>query len=485
MLPGSTRWSPWHENNIMRFFSLLFKRLFPVLLSLLFAGCAAQVNTPYQTPPVTVPAVWEHQTLASSPAPDPWWQGFGDPVLNRLIEEALRRNNDLAAATILVRQAQLKAELAGSDRLPGLAVQGSGSLNRNMGSDSTETRSFAVFGTVSYELDLWGKLSSNHDAALWEARATEEDRASTALALIGTTASLYWQIGYLNQRISLSEASVDYARRTLDLVRVQKAAGAATSLEILEAERALASQEGSQTTLMQQRVEARNALAILFDGPPQSLKTTEPPDLSRAILPTVEAGLPADLLARRPDLRGAESRLRSVLAAADATRAGFYPGITLTGSLEGSSEELSRLLKNPIGTLAADLALPFVQWRDRQRTIKISEAEYQRAIVNFRQTLYSALADVENSLSARHQYRAQAEKLELTLRTASRTEELYRIRYRAGGRPLKSWLDAQEDRRQAEIALAENRLNRLLNSITLFKALGGGMQMVATNGPLQ
>jgi NodT family efflux transporter outer membrane factor (OMF) lipoprotein len=469
----------------MQFFPFFSRQLCAVLLSLFFTGCAAQVNTPYQTPPVTVPAVWEQQTDTSSPAPDPWWQGFGDPVLNRLVEEALRRNNDLAAATILVRQAQLKAELAGSDRLPSLAVQGSGSLSRNLGAGSTETRSFTASGAVSYELDLWGKLGSTHDAALWEAMATEEDRAGTALSLIGTTASLYWQISYLNQRISLSEASVDYARRTLDLGRVQQAAGAATSLEILEAERAVAGQEAGLTTLMQQRVEARNALAILFDGPPQSLKTAEPQDLSRAILPAVAAGLPADLLARRPDLRGAESRLRSVLASADATRAGFYPGITLTGSLDGSSEELSRLLRNPVGTLAADLALPFVQWRDRQRTVTISEAEYQRAIVNFRQTLYSALADVENSLSARIQYQAQAEKLELTLRTAGRTEELYRIRYRAGGSSLKSWLDAQEDRRQAEIALAENRLNRLLNSITLFKALGGGMHKAAANDPLQ
>lgn len=469
----------------MRLFPLFSKQLCPVLVALLFAGCAARIHTPYQTPPVTVPAVWEQQTVTSSPASDSWWQGFGDPVLNGLVEEALRRNNDLAAATLLVRQAQLKAELAGSNRLPGLAVQGGGSLSRNLGAGSTETRSFAASGTVSYELDLWGKLGSTHDAALWEARATAEDRAGTALALIGTTASLYWQIGYLNQRISLSEASVDYARRTLDLVRVQKAAGAATSLEILEAERAVASQEAGQTTLMQQRVEARNALAILFDGPPQSLKTAEPQDLSRAILPTVAAGLPADLLARRPDLRGAESRLRSVLAAADATRAGFYPGITLTGSLDDSSEELSRLLKNPVGTLTADLALPFVQWRDMQCTVKISEAEYQQAIANFRQTLYSALADVENSLSARRQYRAQAEKLELTLRTASRTEELYRIRYRAGGSSLRPWLDAQEDRRQAEIALAENRLNQLLNAITLCKALGGGTQMASANDHLQ
>ena len=267
-------------------------------------------------------------------------------------------------------------------------------------------------------------------------------------------------------------------RQTLELVRVQKAAGAASNLEILEAERSLASQEASHTTLIQQRVEARNGLAILFDGPPQSLKTTEPQDLSRATVPEVGAGLPAHLLGRRPDLRAAEARLRAALANTDATRASFYPAINLSGQLGGSSEQLARFLSNPLATLGADLALPFVQWRDMRRNIKISEAEYEQAIISFRQTLYSALADVENSLSARQQYQEQALKLEQALSAAKQTEELYRIRYQAGGSPLKSWLDAQENRRQAEIALAENRLNQLQNHITLSKALGGGSALV-------
>ena len=346
-------------------------------------------------------------------------------------------------------------------------------LSRNLGSQSRETRNFAASTSVGYELDLWGKLSSAHDAALWEATATEEDRASAALALTATTASFYWQIGYLNQRIALSDASIEYARRTLELVRVQKAAGAATALEILEAERSLASQEASRTTLVQQRVEARNGLAILFNGPPQSLKTSEPRDLAAAKLPAAGAGLPAQLLSRRPDLRAAESRLRSALASTDATRASFYPTINLSGSLGGSSEELARMLSNPIAALGADLALPFVQWRDMRRNIKISETEYEQAVIGFRQTLYSALADVENSLSARKQYLAQAEKLEQTLRAARQTEELYRIRWQAGGSTLQVWLDAQEKRRQAEINLAENRFNQLQNHITLSKALGG------------
>ena len=449
------------------------RQICAVLLAALLTGCAAQVHTPYAAPEVNLPATWAHPADVAADAQNRWWTAFDDPTLNRLVDEALARNNDLAVAALAVRKAQLQAELAGSERLPSLSVQGSADLSRNLGSQSRETRNFAASTSVGYELDLWGKLSSAHDAALWEATATEEDRASAALALTATTASFYWQIGYLNQRIALSDASIEYARRTLELVRVQKAAGAATALEILEAERSLASQEASRTTLVQQRVEARNGLAILFNGPPQSLKTSEPRDLAAAKLPAAGAGLPAQLLSRRPDLRAAESRLRSALASTDATRASFYPTINLSGSLGGSSEELARMLSNPIAALGADLALPFVQWRDMRRNIKISETEYEQAVIGFRQTLYSALADVENSLSARKQYLAQAEKLEQTLRAARQTEELYRIRWQAGGSTLQVWLDAQEKRRQAEINLAENRFNQLQNHITLSKALGG------------
>lgn len=443
------------------------------LVALVLSGCGALTHTPYTTPEARLPASWTHRSEVGKVLADRWWEGFDDPVLNQLVGEALRRNNDLAAATVLVRKAALQAELADSDRLPSLAVGGSTDYSRNLGAKSGETRTVAVSAAVGYELDLWNRLGSTSDAARWQAVATDEDRASTALSLVGTTASLYWQIGYLNQRISLSEASIAYARRTLELVRVQKAAGAVTTLEILEAERSLASQEASHTSLVQQRVEARNSLAILFDGPPQSLAIREPQDLTTVILPGVEAGLPASLLARRPDLRAAEARLRSLLASSDATRASYYPAISLSGSFGGSSEELSRLLSNPIAALGEELALPFIQWRDMRRTIKIAEAEYEQAVLEFRQTLYRALAEVENSLSARQQYRMEEEKLQQTLVAAKRTEELYRIRYQAGGSALKSWLDAQEDRRQAEINLAENRFNQLQNHITLAKALGG------------
>jgi outer membrane protein TolC len=292
--------------------------------------------------------------------------------------------------------------------------------------------------------------------------------------LVGTVANLYWQVAYLNQRVEASQQSIDYARQTLKLVEAQYGAGATSGLEVAQAAQALAAQEASHTQWLQQRVQARNALAILFDRPP-SVAANESLRLTDGALPEVQAGLPASLLARRPDLKASELRLRKSLASVDATRGSFYPSLSLTGSVGGSSEALSHVLSDPVGTLGAGLALPFVQWRDMQRSVAITQSDYDSAVLGYRQSWYQALADVETALSARLQYEDQGVKLLLAVEAAQKGERLSEARYRAGAVPLKTWLDAQETRRLAESNLAQNRLNRLNALVTLYQALGGAI----------
>lgn len=159
----------------------------------------------------------------------------------------------------------------------------------------------------------------------------------------------------------------------------------------------------------------------------------------------------------------------------DATRANYYPALTLTGSLGSSSTSLANVLQNPVAALGAGLTLPFLQWNTMRLNVKISEADYETAVVNFRQTLYAALGDVENALSGRTQYEAEGKQLEEALALAKRSEQLAEVRYRAGYTAVQLWLDAQESRRSAEKSLAANRLNRLKNLMTLYQALGGEM----------
>ncbi len=453
--------------------SSLSLRLGLLASALTLAGCGAMMKTPYATPDVVVPAQWHAPAMsAEAMSADPWWHRFNDPALNALVGEALRTNNDLAAATIRVRRAQLVAGLAQSDLYPRLNAGANASLDRSLENSRDRTEVYSASVGVSYEADLWGRLASQRDAARWEALATEEDRRSTALALVGTTMNLYWQTGFLNQRIATAEQSIAYAQRTLDLVRGQYAAGAVSGLEVAEAESSLARERAELSQLQQQRVESLNALAILLNGPP-SQNVPVPDTLPDLPLPEVQAGVPAELLGRRPDLRAAEIRLRETLATGDAVRTSYYPTLSLTGSLGSASTALLNVLQNPVAALGAGISLPFLQWNQMKLDIAASKTDFEEAVVNFRQALYQAMADVENALSARVHLATQAGLLQQSLAAARQAETLYEVRYREGAVPLRTWLDAQEERRAAEIAVADNRLARYNNQVVLYQALGG------------
>lgn len=449
---------------------------FLVLASLLLGGCGGLLpRSRYVRPDVILPQSWqgERTSGATIARGKQWWRDFNDPVLNDLIERALKSNNDLAAAAIKVRRAQLNAKLTDTNITPSVSVEAGSNIRRDLKS-RTNTKSSGITGTVSYEVDLWGKLASARDADQWEAEATESDRQSTALSLIGTTAKDYWKIAYLNERIATAEARIAYGEKTLELTEAKYAAGAVSSLDVVKARQTVASQRADLTQLIQQRTEARNALAILFDQAPEN-GVAERRQLPVGPLPALRAGLPAHLLAQRPDLRAAEQRLRKYLANVDNTKASYYPSFTLTGNLGTSSVSLLSFLQNPYAALGASLTVPFIQWNTMKLNVELSRTDYEEAVVNFRQTFYSALSDVENALSGRIQYEEENRLLEESLNLAVTAERLAEVQYREGSTALQTWLDAQESRRDAENSLAENRFNRLSSMMTLYQALGGAM----------
>ncbi|WP_353189931.1 efflux transporter outer membrane subunit [Pandoraea pnomenusa] len=445
----------------------------------LLAGCAGVRHDPL--PAVPVPAQWtsgaDAQATTAAPAraaaviaPD-FWRAFGDPVLDRLIADVLAANPDLAVAGIRVYRAQLQAGLADTNLTPSVTVQGSGGVKRTLDTH-TMSRNSALSASANYELDLWGKLAAQRDVAQWEYEATEADLQATRLYIIGQTAQYYWTLGYLNQIIAYSESNIAYAERVVALARSRYGAGAVSALDVAQAEQSLADQRATLTQQLQQRTENRNALAILFDRPPEQV-APEPSTLPTQALPAVPAGLPAELLGRRPDLRALELRLRESLGNVDITRTSFYPTLTLTGSLGTASNSLERVLMNPVASLGAGLALPFIQWNTMQLQIKVSKSQYEENVVNFRKSLFTALSEVENALSARDQLTRESEQRVLSLTQAQRAEALQRSRYLAGAIDIQPWLLQQRSLRDSQAAEALVRLNRLNNRMTLYKALGG------------
>ncbi len=469
---GSIESKPWRGIDVKQ--SSILCTAFIVCI----AGCSL-TRTHYTRPPLDTPKQWQQVKQATTDseagsitAGGHWWRRFQDPSLNALVEEALRRNADLAAATIRVRQAQLQAQLAKNQLFPTVDAQVSFNETRTLYTPTYTTRSAGTSLAASYEVDLWGRLASLSAAAQWEARATEQDRESTALTLVGTLMRLYWQSAYLNQLIRSNQASIGYAQQTLALIQSQYRAGAVTELEVVQARQNLETQQADRAQLLDQQSQTATSLALLFDAPPESTRTVTLQSLSDVVLPDIEPGLPAEILSHRPDVHAAELRLRASLANVDATRAGFYPTFTLTGSLGTVSTRLAEVLKNPVGTLGAGLTLPFIQWRDAKYTIGISRAEYEQAVVSFRQTFYRALSDVENALSTRLHLAERDEFLTRNLNDARTAEHLNEVRYKAGAVALTAWLDAQEARRAAENAWALNRLNQLTTQVALYQALG-------------
>ena len=391
-----------------------------IVVTVTAGGCALLPGrSAYEQPQVTLPEKWQvrPETGETVLAAEQWWKIFQDPELNRLITLVLKTNNDLAAATIKVKKARLKAGLEKLSATPDLSVSASSRKKKDLDSGDRSESSNASIG-LSWELDLWGKVASSRDSAEWEARANSQDRANTALTLINTTADLE-----------------------------------------------------------QQMTEARNALAVLFNQPPEQA-VTNPVRLSQMQLPALQAGVPAFILANRPDLQAAEMRLRSLLADKNSTKASYYPSLSLASSLGTSSIQLLEFLKNPVASLGVVLTLPFVQWRQMNLDVKIAEAEYEEAVTQFRQSLYEALQDVSNALSARKNYLLRKKALKKSYELAKEAEQVAKVRYQAGKTGVQEWLDQQETLRNAELRLAKNRYNQLANMMTLYLALGGGSDSI-------
>lgn len=438
----------------------------------LLTGCM-QPTRHQALPRTELPSQWREPSDANAArVPSRWWHAFDDPALDRLIDEALATNNDLAAAAMRAHRAQLRAGVIDERLAPGLEAGADAAATRSF--DAHGVRRFAgVNGALFYEVDVWGKRAARRDEAAWLAQASAVDREAAALSLVGATARLYWQLGWLNQLIALADEDIADAQHMLALAEVRGAAGAASALEIAQARQDLAEQSAAQVRLSQRREENRNALATLFDRPPQQ-HAAEPADLSAVALPAVRAGLPAELLARRPDLRARELRLRALLANIDATRASFYPSFTLTGELGTTSDMLMRTLQNPVASLSVALALPFVQWKTMRLNVEIAQSEYEEALLDFRQTLYRALAQVEDALSARIRLDDEADERASSLDEAQRAAALAQVRFDAGKTSVAPWLEAQRALREAQRASAATRLAQLENRLNLYLALGGG-----------
>jgi len=439
----------------------------------ILTGCSSLNRSEFEMPKVDIPNNWQQDgdAVTSSAALDEWWKQFNNPELNSLIEGALQTNNDLALATLTLRKARLKAGLSEDDKLPDLSFSGALSNKKSFDSGDIDN-SYGTNTSLSYELDLWGQLAAAADATQWAAAASFEDRESTAQALVVTVASLYWKIGYLNQRLSLAESNIKGIEQIIALTKFSYDNGSTTQLAVLESTQNLYKQQVNFSQLQQQLTESKNALAMLLNQPQQDAVLSIE-KLPEGKLPDIASGIPADLLLRRADVRSSLYQLKSMLASKDALDASYFPSLTLTGELGTSSSDLVELLQNPVGKLGTELTLPFLNWNKMKLNKNISELDYQTAVINYRVTLYQAFEEVANYIEAKAHYHYQGETQQAQYSNAQEVEKIYASKYSAGAIDMIDWINAIEAKRDAQASLLENHYNQFVIQAKLYQLLGG------------
>ena len=331
---------------------------------------------------------------------------FNDPRLSRVIEQVLESNNDLAAAAITLQQARVAAGLTRTNVTPDVRASGSISNSKTVRQGTPAQESYSGGIAIAWELDLWGKLARTREQSEWQARASEQDYHATVLSTIGTTAQLYWRIALYNQQIRNQRDGLTISEQTVQQVASWFNAGKVGQLDVLQAQQALLERKNQLRTLVQQRQNTRNALALLLNRPAeQHADESIALDVHQQV--PISRTTPLRAIAQRPDIQAAESRLRAALAGYDAARLQFYPALSLDASLNAGSQVFSQWFRDPILTTGAALALPFIQWNTRQLTVEQADLATKLAAVAFRSTAYTALAEVdeamENRLSADEQ----------------------------------------------------------------------------------
>lgn len=473
----------------------MFKSTAPILFVALLAGCSlapkyqrpdAPVATAY--PAVAGVAVAERGV----PAADlDWQQFFGDARLQRFIQLALENNRDLRMAALNVERVRAIYNIQRTALIPSLNATGDGSRQRTPGDlNSTgrpiTTSSYSVGVEIpSYELDFFGRVASLRDQVLQQYLASDEARTSAQISLISAVARQYLALLATNEQLALAQQTLDAAERSFELTRQTYEAGVNSELDLRTAEAQRASVRASVAALAQQRARGENALVLLIGVPLPADLPLAGSLANQQLIEDLPAGLPADLLTRRPDVRAAEHLLQAANANIGIARAAFFPSVKLTAFGGTASAELSGLFDKGSGMwrFAPSITLPIFAAGRNKAQLNVAWVEQRIEIAQYEKAIQTAFREVADALAVRGLIDTQIAAQEDRATAAQRRYDLTQQRFDAGVDGFLSVLLAQQELFGARQSLIDARLARLANLISLYAALGGGWQNTAVLNP--
>ncbi|MBX8519935.1 efflux transporter outer membrane subunit [Pseudomonas cichorii] len=447
---------------------------------LLLAACnasAPSIDSGIQPPPSWAFA----QSAALQRTDAQWWQQFGSPDLNRLIEQAKVNSHDVAAAMARVRQAQATATIAGAPTRPEITYDIRGERNKFLRSsdrkaspsDDNNTDAFTTSLRASYEVDFWGGVSAARDSALQTLKASEFDRATVELTLLGNVADRYAQTLSATEQSHIAELNLANAQNVLRLVQTRYDSGSATALELAQQKNLVATQQRELPRIQQLANEQRITLAALLGQPVQRLELGNQ-DFETLSWPQIGTGLPSELLTRRPDIAKAEAELAAAQADVTVARAALLPKLTLSATVGTEVVRAEDWLRAPFSSLAAGLTGPIFNNGRLSAERDKATARQEELLETYRGAIINSFADVEkalNSISGLDQQRYWHDE---ELKQAQTAFRIAQSRYEAGAEDLLTVLETQRTLYQAQDVSVQLRLSRVQASIALYKALGGG-----------
>ena len=457
--------------------SVRTRQFFPLALAVLLAGCS--LATPVPQTDVQPPAQW-NQAADSSVWPEArWWTQYDTPQLSRLMAQARVGNLDLASAATRLLQADAQLRQTGATLLPSVDGSASGRRGGNSG-DGNVSSGFNASLNASYEIDFWGRNRAAVEAAAANLNASRYDLEALAITTDASVARSWFQLVENQARLQLARDNLAAAEQVLNIVEARYRFGADDSLAVSQQRALVAQLRANLPALEQQTLQLRNSLALLLGQGPDFVPGALPA-MTDITVPEPGAGLPSELLNRRPDIRASEQHLLAANANLTAARAALYPSIQLTGSYGAQSSALSDLVSNPLNpwSLAAGLTQPIFDGGRLRAQVEISEASQQEALIGYQRAILDALIDADTALGALQQARRQYQLQQAATAESELAFELAQARYKAGAIDLQNLLDTQRSYFQSQDSLVQQRAAWLLATVDLYRALGGGWQEIS------
>ena len=447
-----------------------------VILVCSSAGCA--LGPDYVRPTVEVPETYrfgpdaaststQASTLAEMPA---WWRSFGDTELDALVDEGLAANHDLRIATARVDEFAARVI---ATRAQGLPQVGYGASAGRQRVGTVVGGNYSALLSASWELDLWGRIRREDEAARANLLATEQARLGVALTLVSAVVSGYVTLLDLDHRLEIAEATLEGRKRNVDVFQMRLDGGAVSDFEMMQVTAEYETAAGSIPELQQAIAQQEHALSVLIGrnpGPIQRGRT-----LQNLAIPPVPAGLPSELIVRRPDILQSEQQLVAANALVGAARALYFPTLSLTGVGGSASSDLDDLFSGPARTwsFVGQLLGPIFAGGAIDSANQQAQARREQALAIYQQTIQNAFRDVDDALAAIQATRELVASLERRVAALQRAVELSRERYDNGYSDYLEVLDTERSLFSAELSLSTARGDGYRTLVDLYRALGG------------